>query len=268
MSTLVFALGTENKMKVAALEEFLKESGYVDVMFSYFGMEKSPYEVIALTIPSNVSDQPKSLEETLQGDHISVIFLILTGARNRSKGAFDQATLQRPGAKIVGLGIESGITAVPGKQENSLGKFFNVTTAAVYNGSIYAIGMGPSFALPERVTDIAITGNNMKTSYLSISENLEVGRAFEKLGLHEQSQLKIIGAVDYLTRSRINRKELVRLALLMAFQEFENKELFEYVKFFIFLVPCQLSAVSLVTMLIFGHPTKPRIIVITCSSCL
>lgn len=75
--------------------------------------------------------------------------------------------------------------------------------------------MGPSFEIPERVSNIAIT------------ENIEVGRAFEKLGLHEQSQLKIIGAVDYLTKSRMNRKELVRLALLMAFQEFDNKDLFE-----------------------------------------
>ena len=76
MATLVFALGTENKMKVSALEDFLKESGYVDVMYKYFGLEKTPYEVLTLTIPSNVSDQPKSLEETLQGNPLSAIFLI------------------------------------------------------------------------------------------------------------------------------------------------------------------------------------------------
>ena len=58
-------------------------------------------------------------------------------------------------------------------------------------------------------------------------EGIEVATAFEQLDLgHDRAHFKHIGSIDYLTRSRCNRKELVKKALLMSFQQFENEDLY------------------------------------------
>ncbi len=76
---MVIAVGSTNEAKVLAVKEALLDS----VRFS-------KVEVIALSVGSDVSDQPISLQETIQG------------AKNRAKKVFNQSACKN------GFGLESG----------------------------------------------------------------------------------------------------------------------------------------------------------------
>src|SRR3989344_2941978 len=81
-------------------------------------------EIISLDINSGVSDQPKSLEETVRG------------AKARAEGAFKGNDL--------GFGIESGLLDVPYSKTGKM----NFSACAIYDGKEFHLGLSSAFECP------------------------------------------------------------------------------------------------------------------------
>src|SRR3989344_613534 len=85
-------------------------------------------EIIPFESNSGVSDQPKSLEETIKG------------AINRAKFSFKDCHYS--------FGIESGLMSVP---ETKTG-YMNFCACAIYDGSQIHLGMSSAFEFPKKIT--------------------------------------------------------------------------------------------------------------------
>jgi non-canonical (house-cleaning) NTP pyrophosphatase len=114
---------------------------------------------------------------------------------------------------VLGIGLESGIFPVPSTNQ----KYFNISTCAIYDGTDFAIGMGPAFELPKIITDT-----------LRADPSTELAEVFDttlaKKGiLHDKSG----GAIGYLTRYHTDRKAHLKYSLLMALQQFINSDLYK-----------------------------------------
>src|SRR5688572_7450769 len=99
-------IGSTNKVKVEALEEILKEYPHLETA-----------TVSTMDVTSDVADQPKSLQETVQG------------AMNRAKATFQDCNYS--------FGIESGLMAVP----NTKTGFMDVCVCAIFDGNEYHLGL-------------------------------------------------------------------------------------------------------------------------------
>ena len=82
-------IGTTNEVKIGAVRELAPD--YPCIAGASIG---------GVEVPSNVSDQPKTLEETM------------TGAINRARGAWERGQLAATDGDLA-FGIESGLFAVP-----------------------------------------------------------------------------------------------------------------------------------------------------------
>src|SRR5665213_1581325 len=106
MSDLKIKVGSRNPSKVEAVKEILQEYPHLkDALIE--GVE----------ISSEVSDQPKTLQETIEG------------ARNRAISAFQTCTYS--------FGIESGLMAVPYTKSG----YMDVCVAAIYDGNETHLGL-------------------------------------------------------------------------------------------------------------------------------
>lgn len=77
-------------------------------------------------VSSSVSNQPKSLDETVRG------------AMNRALGSFVDCSYS--------FGIESGLMAVP----NTKSGFMDVCVCAIYDGTEYHIGLSSAWEAPKQ----------------------------------------------------------------------------------------------------------------------
>lgn len=174
-------IGSTNRVKVQALEETLRD--YQDL---------GSYEVCAVDVPSQVSDQPLSLEETVQG------------AVNRAKNSFKDCDFS--------VGIESGLFQVP---HTSTG-YMAITVCAIYDGTECYIGISSAFECPPKITA------------LMVNDGLDMNQAFHKVGLTNDKKLgSSIGAISILTGGRIDRVFRTKEAIVMALIKLERRELFE-----------------------------------------
>ncbi|MDP3999017.1 MAG: inosine/xanthosine triphosphatase [bacterium] len=163
-------VGSTNNAKVSAVKE---------ILVSYKDFAQA--EVLGVKTESGVSDQPKSLEETL------------TGAMNRAKSAFLDCDYS--------FGIESGLMAVPFTKTG----YMDFTACAIYNGKIFHLGLSPAIECPE------------KLMHYVLNENLNFNQACFKAGLTEDREIgSKEGMLSLITHGRINRKEYVRQAVIMA----------------------------------------------------
>lgn len=142
-------------------------------------------------VDSKVNPQPKKLEE------------ITDGAINRAIGCFNDCDYS--------IGIESGIFPV----NKALTNYMNISCSAIYNGKrIVGIGLSPGFEYPKFVIE-EIFGKKR-----------EVGKIFDE-------EFKILnigregGAISILSNGKYLRKELHRVATLMALLPIINKELYQ-----------------------------------------
>ena len=165
-----------NKVKIEALEEMLKDYAHL----------KSAI-VSAEDVPSQVSDQPKSLEETIQG------------AMNRAQGAFSDCDYS--------FGIESGLMAVP----NTKSGFMDVCACAIFDGKEYHLGLSSAWEAPKKVMDHML------------NEGLDMNQAAMKAGLTDNPKVgSSQGLVGIMTKGRLVRKDYTKEAIRTALIHLEE----------------------------------------------
>lgn len=173
-------VASTNDVKVSAVREALGE---------YPVLKDAEIEGIA--VDTGVSEQPKSLEETVQG------------AVNRAEAAFVECDYS--------IGIESGLMSVPHTKSGSM----DFCACSIYDGKRHSLGLSCAFEFPKVVTDmiqeLGITAND----------------AFYKAGLTSDRKIgSADGAIGLLTKGRVTRKEYTKQALHMALIHLENKKLY------------------------------------------
>lgn len=172
MKSMNINIGSSNKIKVEALEELLQDYPHL-----------KGAKISSLEISSGVADQPKSLDETIEG------------AMNRVKGVFDNCDY--------GFGIESGLMAVP----NTKSGFMDVCVCAIYDGNEYHLGLSSAWEAPKKVMQHMLEdGLNMNDAALKagLTDNPKVGASE--------------GLIGIMTKGRLDRKaytkEAIRTALI------------------------------------------------------
>jgi inosine/xanthosine triphosphatase len=174
-------IGSANKVKVNAVKELAP--GYELLAHA---------EIVSVDAPSNVSDQPKSIGETVEG------------AMNRARGAF-------PGHDL-SFGIESGLIEVPHTKTGLM----DVCVCAIFDGTEYHIGLSSAFECPPKVIEF-VRG-----------EGLDLNQAFFKAGLTEDPKIgSAEGAVGLLTKGRVTRMDYTKQAIAMAMIHLENAEAYK-----------------------------------------
>ena len=169
-------IGSNNKVKVSALEEILEDYPHL-----------KGAEVTSIEVSSGISDQPKSLEETI------------TGARNRAQGAFGDCDYS--------FGIESGLMAVPFTKSG----FMDVCVCAIFDGQEYHIGLSSAWEAPKQVMHHMLT------------EGLDMNQAALKAGLTQNERVgSAEGLVGIMTKGRLPRKEYTKEAIRTALIHLEK----------------------------------------------
>lgn len=173
-------VGSKNNVKIDAVKEILVE--YPDFKNS---------EVVSVDVSSDVSDQPKSIDETIKG------------AINRAKNSFSDCDLA--------IGIESGLMKVP----NTKTGYMDVTACAIYDGNKIHLGLSSCFEYPINITKMVL------------DEGINISQAFHKSGLSNNPNLgSYEGAIGFLTKGRVLRRDYTKQAIYMALIHLENPKLY------------------------------------------
>jgi len=123
---------------------------------------------------------------------------VLEGARNRARAALGDADY--------GVGIEAGIL-------NSFGEILGVQYCVIVDQKgAMTTGHGPGFRFPPKVLREIENGKNVSDAMETLTGIKEIGRK--------------AGAVAYLTKGIMDRKELTRIAVLMAMVPRIRKDLY------------------------------------------
>jgi inosine/xanthosine triphosphatase len=163
-------VASKNPIKVDAVKEILRDYSHL-----------KDAEVSALEVSSGVDDQPKSLEETVQG------------AINRARGAFKQCDLS--------FGLESGLMHVP----NTKTGFMDVCVCAIFDGNEFHLGLSSAWEAPKAVSDFML------------NDGLDMNQAAFKAGLTTDPQVgSAQGLVGIVTKGRLTRKEYTKEAIRTA----------------------------------------------------
>lgn len=174
---LIFCVGSENKAKVDAVAEILSE--YLHLAHA---------KVKRTRTHSGVSDQPKTLDETVEG------------AMNRARAAFFDCDYS--------VGIESGLMPV----SNTKSGYLDVCAAAIYDGVEFHLGLSSAWEFPDKEIIRSM-----------IDEGLDMSQAINKAGLTKNPAIgSEEGAIGIMTKGRIDRKEYTKQALRMALIHLER----------------------------------------------
>lgn len=138
-------------------------------------------EFQAIDVPSSISDEPRSLEETI------------TWAVNRAKNAFQNCKYS--------IGIEDGIMKVPYASTGHL----NFCACAIYDGENIHLGLSPAFEHPQ------------KAAQLIFQEGLGLNDAYLKSWLTNNPNFwKAEGVLWVLTAGKLTREDYNMYAVIMA----------------------------------------------------
>lgn len=138
-------------------------------------------DVTGFDAASNVSDQPKTLEETVRG------------AMNRAKAAW------REGG--IAFGLESGLMEVPYTRTGRM----DICVCAIYNGTDYCHGISSAWECPVNITK------------MMLEDGMNMNDAFYAAGLTNDPKIgSSVGAVGLLTEGRVDRKAYTMQAIHMA----------------------------------------------------
>ena len=132
---MIVAVGSKNAAKVKAVKD----------VFSLFGQEA---EVKGFSVDTGVSEQPLSLEETVEG------------AVNRAKAAWEKSK----GECDFSVGIESGLERV--KQAKT--GYMDFGANAVFDGKRAYIGLNACFEWPEKVLEKVLDGKEVSDAWLEL----------------------------------------------------------------------------------------------------
>lgn len=180
---MLIAIGTTNIIKIEAIEETLKE-------YSLF----SEAILSSYSVPSEISEQPMSLEEIIQG------------AKNRAKNAFNSCE----GCNY-SFGVESGLFAAEGTQTG----YLEACICCIYDGSIFHIGLSCGFEIPPSILEFVL------------KQQMDLGQACYHSGITTNAKLGAAeGLIGLLTKGRINRKEYTKQCVKTALIQLENTHLY------------------------------------------
>ncbi|KAA0549052.1 DUF84 family protein [Bacillus sp. BGMRC 2118] len=160
------AIGSKNFAKVEAVKEI-------------FGNQ----EIISISVPSNVSNQPFSDEETM------------TGARNRANNALIEARTN------IGIGLEGGVVQM--KDDLYLCNW----GAIVDENGYYAVASGAKILLPKEVGRELIKGRELGP----------IMDEYAKL----QNVRHLEGAIGIFTNGLVNRKEMFKHIVMLLKGQYE-----------------------------------------------
>ncbi len=177
---MVISIGSINKVKVEAVTELLKEYPHLAAL-----------KIVARSASSDVSEQPFTLEETIQG------------AKNRACNAFEDCKLS--------VGIEGGIFAAPGTRTG----YLHITACSIYDGKDHYIGISSGFEVPPKILHL-MDGGKVDMSQACLHSGIT---ANAKLGAAE-------GLIGILSLGRIDRKAYTKESLRMALVQLENHSWF------------------------------------------
>ena len=178
---MIIKVGSENKNKIEAVRQVIENYDFL-----------KQAQVEGCKVSSGVSDQPSSLEETIQG------------AINRAKNAFQNCTYS--------VGLESGMIPV---QEGKSKRYFQHTICSIYDGNKYSLGFSPAFELPIKAVDLIIySGFTLEeaTKEMKLTDNQEIGKAE--------------GIIGILTQGKVTRIDYTKPAIQMALIHLQNPELY------------------------------------------
>ncbi len=169
-------VGSNNKVKVDALKELTQDYSILN-----------DADISPVSVKSNVSEQPKTMAETIQG------------AINRARNAFDNCSLS--------FGIEGGITQIP----NTKSGYMNFCACAIFDGNEIHLGISSGFEIPKQIVNHIFEKDSC------------LGKAYNELGLSKKYDLgSDEGAVGLHTKVRVNRKEYTKQAIIMALIHLDN----------------------------------------------
>jgi inosine/xanthosine triphosphatase len=178
---MIITVGSINPVKVKAVEEVIKKYARI-----------ADAQVLSFSVPSQVSEQPLSLKEIIQG------------AKNRARNAFNTPLLCN-----YGFGIESGLFEVP---ESRTG-YLESCVCCIYDGVNYYIGLSCGFEIPPRILDLILN----KGITLSVACYESGITNSENLGSEQ-------GLIGILTEGKINRKEYTKQSIITALIQIQNSD--------------------------------------------
>jgi inosine/xanthosine triphosphatase len=176
-----FGVGSLNAAKVDAVKEVAADYPHL-----------SDATVAGRDVQSGVSNQPKTLDETIRG------------AKNRAEAAYED--------NDYGVGLESGLMEVPHAKSG----YMDLCAACIYDGTQHHIGLSSAWEFPDT-----------KVMDLITKDGIEMSEAVHKAGLTEDPKIgSNLGAIGLLTRGKVDRKEFTKQALRNAFMHIdpENKK--------------------------------------------
>lgn len=173
-------VGSNNKVKIQAVKEVIRNYDFL-----------SKAKITGIEAPSEVSDQPKSMNETIQG------------AMNRASNAWSDCHYS--------FGLESGLMKVPHTKTG----YMDFCACAIFDGTNHHLGLSSAFEFPLKVTQLVL------------GKGLDINQAFYKTGLTKNPELgSAEGAIGFLTKGRLPRKDYTKQAITAALIHLENKELY------------------------------------------
>ena len=177
---MIIRVGSENRNKIEAVRQVIQNYDFLKLA----GVE-------GCKVDSGVSEQPSSLEETIQG------------ATNRAKNAFQNCNYS--------IGLESGMIPVyiEGKK-----RYFQHTVCSIYDGKKHGLGFSPAFELPPKVAKFMLEGKDLEQATLNsgLTSNPRIGKAE--------------GIIGILTQGKVTRMDYTKPAIQMVLIHLQNPELY------------------------------------------
>ena len=179
---MTILIGSTRPAKVEGVREALAVLARVNPAFASATIEVHDLTLIAPRMPMSVEE-------------------ILDGARRRAESMFGQ--VRGPREPTFSVGLEGGLApTAAGEPRWSL-----QTWAAVFDGTNWGYGSGPSIVLPASVSDRVVAGE-------------ELGDVIDELAAAQVRGTR--GAWGVLTLDLIGRRDAFRLAVIAAFARFYN----------------------------------------------
>ncbi len=173
-------VGSTNPVKVEAVRETISDYNFL-----------KEAEVIGVAVSSRVSNQPKSLDETV------------TGAMNRARYAFKNCDYS--------IGLEDGLMRVPWTKMG----YMNICVCDIFDKKEHCLGLSSAFEYPTEVIRLVL------------KEGLDINQAFHKVELTDNPKIgSDEGAIGILSKGRLMRKEYSKQAIMMALVRLENKRMY------------------------------------------
>lgn len=185
----IVCVGTTNPCKVKAAEVSCNACGLGGV---------GSFKLHAVKVPSGISEQPMTLEETTRG------------AQNRAKAAWEAGVVEFGKEKaIIALGIESGLYAMQDE------RYYDVCVCSVFDGVSYFQGMSCAFEIPPEVLKFVL------------DDGMDLSQACNASGLTSNTKIgEAEGLIGLLSNKRTTRLAYTTQAIDMSLMFLDNRELY------------------------------------------